>query len=477
MDRHAIFVIGIMICSTMAGMLAIPNTADAATTLTLSELGHMNTMIAFAWSESSDLAFQHYDIYMKKASDALYGTTPTNSWTDKTDNMDFEISYIDGTGALQNLQPSTNYNIKVRDVDNLGYQDSNELTVTTCPSPVLTNTSISSTSATLTWTDPSTYGAAYDSAFAFAGYEVYRSTGGGPWSIMNTITNPTAKSWVDSTLTAGTRYDYYVNITSHVTETAPSQNWAVWIHSNTMIVNTPKITVTSPNGGESWEAGKVKTITWTSVGTVGNVKIELVKGVNAPTTIISSCWNNGSYSWTIPTAIAPGSDYKIRISDISTSAITDDSDAAFTITAPSITVVAPNGGEEWEVGSSHTISWTAATSVTNVKIDLYRNDTLVITIAASVANNGNYSWAIPSTLAVGSDYSIKVSDTSDATRSDDSSTTFKLIASTGASGMDITLIAAIIGIMVVIIVVATVLILKKKKVSQPPNSPPEKEEA
>ena len=51
------------------------------------------------------------------------------------------------------------------------------------------------------------------------------------------------------------------------------------------IVAVPAITVTSPNGGESWEVGSVHNITWTSAGAVGNVMIDYST-------------NNGS-TWTI----------------------------------------------------------------------------------------------------------------------------------------------------------------------------------
>ena len=38
------------------------------------------------------------------------------------------------------------------------------------------------------------------------------------------------------------------------------------------------ITVTSPNGGESWAVGSTQPITWTSVGLTGNVTIDAVTG-------------------------------------------------------------------------------------------------------------------------------------------------------------------------------------------------------
>ena len=38
------------------------------------------------------------------------------------------------------------------------------------------------------------------------------------------------------------------------------------------------VTVTSPNGGESWQAGSAQSITWTQTGLTGSVTIDLYKG-------------------------------------------------------------------------------------------------------------------------------------------------------------------------------------------------------
>ena len=101
------------------------------------------------------------------------------------------------------------------------------------------------------------------------------------------------------------------------------------------------ITVTSPNGGESWEALTLHNITWTTQGTVENVRIELsTDGGATITDIVSSTSNTGSYSWTVPNT--PSSNCWVRVSDASNDNIADVSDAAFTI-APPPTPKAPLG--------------------------------------------------------------------------------------------------------------------------------------
>jgi lysophospholipase L1-like esterase len=93
------------------------------------------------------------------------------------------------------------------------------------------------------------------------------------------------------------------------------------------------ITVLSPNGGESWQAGTTQAITWTTSGIVGDVMIEIsTNGGASYTTSVSAASNNGSYSWTVPNA--PGSNCLVRISEAPDGAPSDASDRPFTITPP-----------------------------------------------------------------------------------------------------------------------------------------------
>jgi phage gpG-like protein len=94
------------------------------------------------------------------------------------------------------------------------------------------------------------------------------------------------------------------------------------------------ISVTSPNGGETWLAGTNQTIRWTSIGDPGAyVKIELFKGSSLNRTISSSASNNGSYSWMVPSDQQIGSDFRIKIISTSNPSTYDYSDNDFTITA------------------------------------------------------------------------------------------------------------------------------------------------
>jgi hypothetical protein len=93
------------------------------------------------------------------------------------------------------------------------------------------------------------------------------------------------------------------------------------------------ITVTSPNGGQSWKAGSTQTITWTYAGNPGPyVKIELLKGGILNRTVSSqTSIGSGSFAWKLHPKQTPGGDYRIRITSTSDSSLTDTSDSNFTI--------------------------------------------------------------------------------------------------------------------------------------------------
>ncbi len=96
----------------------------------------------------------------------------------------------------------------------------------------------------------------------------------------------------------------------------------------------PSITVTSPNGGESWAQGTLHNITWTSEAVTGDVKIELSNGVNTILLEGAIAASAGTYAWAIPAGQALGSNYTVIISGLGTGTPTDASDAPFSIVAP-----------------------------------------------------------------------------------------------------------------------------------------------
>ncbi|OGB99988.1 hypothetical protein A2V82_09810 [candidate division KSB1 bacterium RBG_16_48_16] len=98
----------------------------------------------------------------------------------------------------------------------------------------------------------------------------------------------------------------------------------------------------------------------------------------------------------------------------------------FTIKAPGITVTAPNGGEEWKVGSSQNITWTSNDFTGNVKIEFSSdNGASWTTLVASETNDGSYSWTVPNSPS--DQCLIRITNASGTTPTDVSNAVFKII--------------------------------------------------
>jgi hypothetical protein len=191
-------------------------------------------------------------------------------------------------------------------------------------------------------------------------------------------------------------------------------------------IQTSGITVSSPNGGEVWEIGSTHDITWTD-NIAENVKIELFKAGVFNTLIAGNETSDGTYSWIVP-AVTQASDYTVVITSVSNGSITDVSDANFTLQTSAITVSSPNGGENWQSGIDHTITWTDNISE-DVKIELYKGGVLNFTIAASTPSTGSYTWALPSGITAGSDYTVVITSVSNGSITDASDANFSIFDS------------------------------------------------
>ncbi|MCB7128448.1 MAG: hypothetical protein J3T61_02780 [Candidatus Brocadiales bacterium] len=173
--------------------------------------------------------------------------------------------------------------------------------------------------------------------------------------------------------------------------------------------------LTAPNGGETWPEQSNQTITWTSSGDVDDyVSLDYsLDGGAAWTQIVSSTLNSGAYSWTLPGVVQTETTCRVKVASTSTS-YADTSDADFTITGGEITLMSPNGGEDWREWSSQTITWTSNGEVgTHVVLYYSLNEGATWTkIAASTLNDGSYSWTLPTISQTNTTSRVKVASTS-----------------------------------------------------------------
>ncbi|MCW8805174.1 MAG: Omp28-related outer membrane protein, partial [Ignavibacteriaceae bacterium] len=188
------------------------------------------------------------------------------------------------------------------------------------------------------------------------------------------------------------------------------------------------IQVIVPNGGEIWEAGTTEQIEWQYSG-VTNVKLEYTINNGATWTEIVNSYpaSIGFFDWTIPNT--QSTQCKIRISDTSNPSTNDTSDETFAIipsTVPTVTVVFPNGGEEFETNQTMNILWTSE-NIVNIKIDIsLDNGNSWNNIIANIqATTGQYDWIIPSQM-VSEECIIRICDTTNPAICDQSNNVFSI---------------------------------------------------
>jgi endonuclease/exonuclease/phosphatase family metal-dependent hydrolase len=103
-------------------------------------------------------------------------------------------------------------------------------------------------------------------------------------------------------------------------------------------------------------------------------------------------------------------------------------DGSTPVPSGSVTVVSPNGGESWTVGSTHALTWTSS-NVTNVKLEYTADGTAWSVLSASTpASAGSYTWTVPNTVTTTA--RVRVSDAADATVSDTSNAVFTIASGT-----------------------------------------------
>ncbi len=325
-----------------------------------------------------------------------YSIDNGGSWTSIASNITNSGSYTWGIPDTA----STNCLVRVSDAVNPSVSDVSNATFTIS---VVKTITVTSPNGGESWAAGSIHNITWNYTGSIASVNIdYSIDYGSNWSsVVAALANNGSYSWVTPTISS-------TDCLVRVSNAADSDDYDI-SDSSFSITVTPTITVISPNGGEQWQRGTTQTIMWAS-SNVDYVKIQLLKGTSVNLTITSSTpADNGSYSWTIPASQAAATNYKIRITSTASSSVTDSSDAAFSIFAPSITVTAPASGASWQRGLPHTITWTTVgTMDANVKIQLIKGTTVNSTLTTSTPNDGSYDWTIPANQTTGTNYKIRI---------------------------------------------------------------------
>ena len=202
-------------------------------------------------------------------------------------------------------------------------------------------------------------------------------------------------------------------------------------HPRRSLVEPPvqkTITISIPNGGESWTEGTFHQIKWNASGLSSMVKVEYsLDNGSSWLTIAPSTPNDGNYNWTLP--LVTSTQCLVKVSDAADPNAYDVSDNVFSIdpqvVQPELRLTAPNGGESIAAKSAYNVTWTSAGAIDKVKLEysLDSGSTWAL-IADQVYNDGAYSWPVPD--AASSTCLVRVTDTAGAA-SDVGDGTFSIV--------------------------------------------------
>ena len=168
-------------------------------------------------------------------------------------------------------------------------------------------------------------------------------------------------------------------------------------------VASPSITVTAPNTAVEWTIGTTRSITWNhNLGINTFVRVELsrnggVSWEDLAASLETATASTGAFSWQVtgPTTTSA----IVRVTWLAGS-VTDVSNKAFDVVAPTITVTAPNTGVSWVVGSAHDIAWNHNLGIgTSVRIELSRDGgsswaVLTPSTPNITSTAGSFSWVV-----------------------------------------------------------------------------------
>ena len=198
----------------------------------------------------------------------------------------------------------------------------------------------------------------------------------------------------------------------------------------------PEVTIDIPNGGEVWLVGAEEEILWTADDNVGVVHDTVFYSADNGATwefVAAHTGNPQTHTWTIPDNPSDECLIKVIVYDGSGNSDEDISDAVFTITAdnipPTVTLIAPNGGESLPTFTYFDITWEADDNAA------IAGDTLFLSIDggatweiidSQTGNPETYHWNTPNSPSEECKIKVVVYDPSGNTAEDESDGFFEI---------------------------------------------------
>jgi hypothetical protein len=135
---------------------------------------------------------------------------------------------------------------------------------------------------------------------------------------------------------------------------------------------------------------------------------------------LNAFWGANEYA----TATGPAANWGTALASFSVTPAAPDTQP------PSVTVTAPNGGENWAAGTVHAITWTATDNVGVTSIDLSYSTSgpsgPFTAIATGLSNTGSFNWTVPNTPTSNAYVEVVAHDAAGNTGSDLSNAAFTI---------------------------------------------------
>ncbi|MBI2640367.1 MAG: fibronectin type III domain-containing protein, partial [Candidatus Sungbacteria bacterium] len=399
-----------------------------------------SSQITFFWASSTDnVGVAGYKVYR---SGSYLASVTSTSYT--------------GLG----LTAGTSYSFTVAAYDAAGNvsAQSSPISVTTAStatttidttSPVVSNvtvTNITSNSATFTWTTNEPGNSYVNYGLTYGPFGDFENT-----TAVDTVL-VTLHSVSVSNLQPGTTYNYRVKSSDAAGNIGTYPGQFITTSAVTSDTTPPVISNIYTIGGTDYASTSISII-WTtnevadsqaeyglttSYGSNTSLNTSMV---NSHAVTLSQLQSNTTYYFRVKSKDAAGN-LATATGSFTTTLVATTATTTTTTTAPaaaSLTIITPNGGESWQVGTGPTIRFSFSYSDYYIHegaaiylqtVDGSSRQTLLqIGSINIVAGENHYVWAIPSSVAPGNNYGIKVAITIGSTTAEDvSDQTFSIAA-------------------------------------------------
>ncbi|MDZ7766898.1 MAG: hypothetical protein U5K00_21195 [Melioribacteraceae bacterium] len=251
----------------------------------------------------------------------------------------------------------------------------------------------------------------------------YSIDNGSSWkTISDSVANTGTFTWGPVPNTLSSRCYMRIRTSDGATSDRSDTTWSIIENVNKVLL------LTAPSGGEVVQQGGSIDIEWIS-SKVQSVKIEFStdNGNTWETIITNFDASLSKYTWKGIPAIN-STQCLIRISDVSSSTVSDVMPSTFSIIIDSnLMLLSPNGGEEVEGGTEFEVKWYSSKEISEVNLEYTTNNGFEWqTIVNNFSNRGIYYWepvpSTPTTLA-----KLRITDVDNLDNSDESDTTFTIL--------------------------------------------------